>query len=168
MFFKKKLKGEVIDKAMLEAVNNWDMPGLPAPSERNDDNWQVELSSSKTSRGVKVSGTVNDITLKISVYHTLKTGRLQTYISINNLIFDKKYDEQRELKKKYPNVNFSFLENLTFVEFMRYENGTKVFDTKTAKTVDELKDRLQEICDDFTYTGLYNTAIELNNKRTGE
>ena len=105
-FFKRKPKfdWQKVEELIEVAMNNLNMKGFPAPNERNEENWKLEMVNDEYGVGGFLTCTVDGLSWGISMYFSKSFYDLRRGMSFKNTRLSDKH--LNELRSKYPFLLF--------------------------------------------------------------
>ncbi|MBO7344954.1 MAG: hypothetical protein J6U92_03335 [Clostridia bacterium] len=164
LFFKKKskLKAEDVCTVMADVLGGKNLPGFPNVEDRNDSNYKLETRVNGDICSASITGVVDGVEVSIKSTYSLGNPFLSFYLIFGNISFEKRFDEKKELKKKYPLYDFSFLEKNTWADKMQNIDGQRLRYWIKCKTLEEIADGVKDFIDEYAYINIYQTVIELN------
>ena len=163
-FFKKKpkFKKAEVDEIMANVLRSKEFPGFPSVGERNDENFKVVFKPDSAFCTVDAIGTVDGVTIRISPCYSLENQYLSFYVVFENVSFHNKFEEKKELNKKYPLYKFDYLEKNTWVDKLQNVEGQKIRYCVKCKTLEEISSGVEKFIEDLAYENVYQSVIEVN------
>ncbi len=163
-FFKKKPKftKAQADEIMANVLTSHKIPGFPFGEERNDENFQLVYKPDSAFCTVDVKGTVDGFTTRISPCYSFENQYLSFYVVFENISFQNRFDEKKELNKRYPLYKFDYLEKSTWADKLQNVEGQKIRYCVKCKTLEQISNGVEKFIEDFAYENVYQSVIEVN------